>query len=89
MTRHGVSLTRHDVSPEEVRIAGQFNGWVPDAGVVLEVRDDGSWTKFLPLEAGRYEYKLVVGGRWIADPLNPRQAPNNVGSVNSVLEVEG
>jgi hypothetical protein len=87
-TRHGIYLTRNDSDPASVQIAGDFNGWVPDAGVVLEVRDDGGWTKFLPLEPGRYEYKLVVDGHWLADPLNPRQAPNDVGSVNSVLEIE-
>ena len=87
-TCHGIYLTRNDADPETVRIAGNFNDWVPDAGVVLEVHDDGGWTKFLPLDPGQYEYKLVVDGHWLADPLNPRQTPNDVGSVNSVLEIE-
>jgi hypothetical protein len=87
-TRHGIFLTRNDSDPASVQIAGDFNGWVPDAGVALEVHDDGGWTKFLPLDPGRYEYKLIVDGRWLADPLNPHQTPNDVGSVNSVLEIE-
>ena len=84
----GVYLSRHDVAPEDVLLAGDFNAWVPDGGVLLERHEDGSWTKFLPLKPGRYEYKLVVGGRWIADPLNPKQVVNAVGTRNSVLEVE-
>jgi chromosome partitioning protein len=88
VTRHGVYLTRNDVPPERVRLAGDFNDWVPDGGVVLEVHDDGCWTKFLPLEPGRYEYKLIVDGRWQPDPLNPVQAPNRLGSTNSVLEID-
>ncbi len=87
ITRDGIYLTRHDVPPESVLLAGSFNEWVPDSGVVLERHEDGSWTKFLPLKPGRYEYKLVVGGRWIADPLNPKQVPSAIGAVNSVLEV--
>jgi chromosome partitioning protein len=87
VSHEGIYLSRHDVAPEDVLLAGDFNAWVPDGGVLLEKRDDGSWTKFLPLKPGRYEYKLVIGGRWIADPLNPRQVVNAVGSKNSVLEV--
>ncbi len=83
----GIYLSRSDVAPEDVLVAGDFNAWVPDAGVLLEKREDGSWTKFLPLKPGRYEYKLVVGGRWIVDPLNPKQVVNAVGTRDSVLDV--
>lgn len=85
-TREGIYLTRNDVNPETVCLAGDFNGWVPDSGVILEVHDDGRWTKFIPLAPGRYEYKLVIDGRWMPDPLNPKQVANGIGSVNSVLE---
>jgi len=87
VSQEGLYLSRSDVSPEDVLVAGDFNGWVPDAGVLLETHEDGSWTKFLPLQPGRYEYKLVVGGRWIVDPLNPNQVVNSVGTRNSVLDV--
>ena len=87
-TRHGVYLTRNDVPPERVRLAGDFNGWVPDGGVVLEVHDNGGWTKFVPLEPGHYRYKLVIDGRWQTDPLNPRNEPNSMGSMNSVMEID-
>lgn len=88
VTRHGIYLTRNDVPPEHVRLAGDFNDWVPDGGVVLEVHDDRSWTKFIPLDPGRYRYKLVVDGRWQTDPLNPWCEPNDLGSTNSVMEIE-
>lgn len=87
VTPDGLYLTRHDLEPERVRLAGDFNGWIPDSGVRLDLRPDGSWTKFVPLPPGRYEYKLVVDGRWVADPLNPDRVPNDAGSLNSVLEV--
>ena len=85
--RDGLYLTRHDVEPHRVCLAGDFNGWVPDSGTLLEVHEDGAWTKFFPLRPGRYEYKLIVDGKWLADPLNPNRVPNDTGSMNSVLEV--
>jgi chromosome partitioning protein len=85
--RDGIYLTRHDIEPQRVCLAGDFNGWVPDSGNLLEVHEDGSWTKFFPLRPGRYEYKLVVDGRWLTDPLNPNRVPNPTGSMNSVLEI--
>jgi chromosome partitioning protein len=87
VTPEGVFLSRHDVPPEAVQLAGSFNGWIPDSGVVLERHEDGGWTKFVPLRPGRYEYKLVVNGKWMADPLNPKQAPSAIGSANSVLDI--
>jgi chromosome partitioning protein len=83
----GLYLTRHDVGPERVLLAGDFNAWVPDSGVELAMHRDGSWTKFVRLPPGRYEYKLVVDGRWVADPLNPERVANDAGSANSVLEI--
>jgi len=86
-TREGVYLTRNDVEPDRVCLAGDFNDWVPDSGVMLEMHEDGRWTKFVPLRPGRYEYKLVIDGRWLPDPLNPKQVANGIGTVNSVLEI--
>jgi cellulose biosynthesis protein BcsQ len=83
----GVYLTRHDIEPHRVCLAGDFNGWVPDSGNLLELHEDGAWTKFFPLRPGRYEYKLIVDGKWLADPLNPNRVPNDTGSMNSVLEI--
>jgi chromosome partitioning protein len=87
VTRDGIYLTRRDIEPDRVRLAGDFNDWVPDSGVILELHEGGRWTKFIPLQPGRYEYKLVIDGRWLPDPLNPKQASNGIGSVNSILEI--
>jgi len=88
VTTEGVYISRKDVAPDAVCLAGDFNSWVPDSGVLLESHEDGSWTKFIPLKPGRYEYRLVVDGQWMPDPMNPSRVPNGIGSVNSVLEVE-
>ena len=83
----GLYLTRRDVAPERVLVAGEFNDWLPDSGVELERHEDGSWTKSIRLRPGRYEYKLVVDGKWVVDPSNPRQVANAAGSTNSVVEI--
>ncbi len=79
-----------DTQAGDVRIAGDFNGWVPDKGVrsVIEA-EDGSrvWTKILHLPPGTYQYRYIVDGEWREDPTNANTAPSATGRVNSVLVV--
>ncbi len=74
----------------DVRLAGDFNGWVPDKGVESVVQTEGAqriWTKILTLPPGTYEYRYVVDGEWREDPENPLAVPGPVGGRNSVLVV--
>ena len=74
----------------DVRLAGDFNGWVPDKDVQSTVESEGStrvWTKVLSLPPGTYEYRYVVDGEWREDPENPLAVPAPVGGRNSVLVV--
>jgi chromosome partitioning protein len=74
----------------DVRIAGDFNGWVPDKGVrslTEETGEDRVWTKILHLSPGTYQYRYVVDGAWCEDPSNPHQAPGRMGERNSLLVV--
>ena len=47
------------------------------------------WTKVVPLPPGRYHYRYVVDGRWLADPLNINVEPTPWGGYNSVIDLEG
>ena len=74
----------------DVRLAGDFNGWIPDKDVQSTVESEGStrvWTKVLSLPPGTYEYRYVVDGEWREDPENPLAVPGPVGGRNSVLVV--
>jgi DNA-binding response OmpR family regulator len=74
----------------DVRLAGDFNGWVPDKDVQSMVQTEGPqriWTKILRLPPGTYEYRYVVDGEWCEDPDNPLAVPGPVGGRNSVLVV--
>jgi chromosome partitioning protein len=74
----------------DVRIAGDFNGWVPDKGVRSLIESEGQtriWTKIIRLNPGTYQYRYVVDGEWREDPDNPEVASSVVGGRNSVLVV--
>ena len=74
----------------DVRIAGDFNGWVPDRDVLSSTHQEGEtcvWRKVLRLAPGTYEYRYVVDGEWCEDPANPQRLPSSIGPPNSVLVV--
>jgi hypothetical protein len=70
----------------QVSLCGEFNGWSPAAGPMTQ-HDDGHWEAIVALRPGRYEYKFLVDGEWLPDPVVKETVPNGYGSVNSVIEV--
>ncbi len=83
---HSVSIEFHDAQAQIVCIAGSFNDWHPSAMPMLHMSHD-RWVKELALPPGRYEYRLVVDGRWTCDPAAAEQISNSCGEFNSVLNV--
>ena len=79
-----------DAVASDVRIAGDFNGWVPDKGVRSLIESEGQtrvWTKILQLAPGTYQYRYVVDGDWREDPENSEMVQNEMGGRNSILIV--
>jgi len=88
--RREVTVRFRDAEAADVRIAGDFNGWIPDRGVQSRIETEGSdrvWTKVLLLPPGTYEYRYVVDGEWCTDPDNLDRTPGAMGQPNSVLHV--
>jgi hypothetical protein len=54
---------------ENVILTGSFNAW--NRGELFMEKIDDTWQIPYVLGAGNYEYKFIVDGRWITDPLNP------------------
>lgn len=81
-----VSFTLVRPRARQVSLCGEFNGWSPEAGPMTG-HDDGHWEAIVALRPGRYEYKFLVDGEWLADPVVRETVPNGHGSVNSVIEV--
>ena len=69
-----------------VSLCGDFNGWSPTA-TPMKRHGDGHWGTAIALAPGRYQYKFIVDGEWIADPAAQKNVPNEHGSLNSVIEV--
>lgn len=69
----------------QVVLAGTFNGW--DLKRTPMRKDGDRWKTTLWLPPGRYEYKFVVDGQWMADPNEPDSTPNEFGGTNSVIVV--
>ncbi|MEO8073967.1 MAG: alpha/beta hydrolase-fold protein, partial [Acidobacteriota bacterium] len=76
----------------KVEIAGDFTQWKPKHWR-NEIRAEGvpsnsiigTAYEFAP--TARVEYKLIVDGKWITDPLNPNKIDNGVGGENSIFKM--
>ncbi len=70
----------------KVLIAGDFNGWSPNA---FSMKKEGEeWTISLHLPPGKHLYKFIVDDKWILDPGNDLWEENEFGTGNSVLWME-
>jgi chromosome partitioning protein len=72
---------------QNVQLAGDFNGWKPEAAPMTKVNENGMWQLKMQLGKGRYKYRLVVDGQWQQDPYNTNTEMNPYGECNSVIEV--
>jgi cyclomaltodextrinase len=77
---------RPERAEAKVFLAGEFNGWNPVA-TPMERMGDGFVRATVALADGRYSYKFVVDGKWIADPKNVTQESDGHDGFNSVLVV--
>ena len=82
------SLRISDGKAHTVAIAGDFNGWNPQANLLEDPEGDGIWTGTLKLEPGRYEYMFVLDGeKWFPDPNALRYVKDGFGNKNAILEI--
>ncbi|MBU2541666.1 MAG: isoamylase early set domain-containing protein [Candidatus Omnitrophica bacterium] len=70
----------------KVSLAGDFNKW-DEKKILLKKSKDNIWKKEVVLKPGRYEYKFVVDGNWMADPNNSNKSLSAIGTENSVIEI--
>lgn len=71
-----------------VSVAGCFNEWKPNDKVLKDKEGCGSFQCTVMLAPGVYQYKFCVNDTWCIDPANPNFMPNDMGTLNSVLELE-
>jgi 1,4-alpha-glucan branching enzyme len=73
-------------SARKVIVVGDFNNWNAEANP-LEKDDDGFWRMTVRLPPGKYEYKLLVDGRWWEDTPDGKSVQNLFGTFNRLLFV--
>ena len=86
--RRGVEFFTSGTADERVMLAGSFNDWDPEQNVMKYLPARGGHAVTLKLPPGEYEYKFVRGEEWIKDDDNPTIAPNDFGTLNSVVKVD-
>jgi len=75
-----------ELAGKEIKIAGEFNDWIPDRGIET-LDEDGILKKVLHVEPGEYQYRIVIDGKWQDDPFNPSSVKNKFGGNNSLLNI--
>jgi len=82
-----ITLTVKAPEAKEVYLAGEFNNWKLDENSRME-QNNGSWSKRINLNSGKYRYRFVIDGSWSEDPNNPLKQVNPYGTMDSLLEVK-
>jgi hypothetical protein len=83
---YAAPFTYIDRNAKSVAVVGSFNDWDATKGSLTQ-SSDSVWSGNIMLAPGRYEYQLVVDGKWIADPSAQQRSNSEFGTANSVLMV--
>jgi hypothetical protein len=83
-----VNFVLFEPKAKQVSLCGDFTRWASDA-IPMKRRGDGHWETTVALAPGKHEYKFIVDGQWLPDPLAREQVWNRHGSLNSVVEARG
>jgi len=86
-TPGGILFTQPATCGREVFIAGDFNGWSPRMTPLTRREDSGVFQTLVEVPPGKYQYRLVIDGKWQADRYNALTQVNRYGEPNSVLVV--
>ncbi|WP_299120556.1 glycogen-binding domain-containing protein [uncultured Tenacibaculum sp.] len=70
---------------KKVIVTGSFNKW--NEQLFEMEKTDSGWELTLQLNPDKYEYRFIVDGAWIEDPINPMKISNEFGEYNSVIDI--
>ena len=87
-TSRGVLFVQPRDAGRTIAVAGDFNHWSPIAHRLEFNEHAGVHQAIIELPAGCHRYRLVIDGRWVADPYNARQEYNSYGEPISVVEIK-
>lgn len=82
-----VRFVLHTQGAQQVSLAGDFNGWDPQATPLAPQGQGDVFAITLPLrKGGTYQYMFFVDGQWVADP-TAELRPDGFGQQNSLLRL--
>ena len=84
MVKHKFMLK--SASSSSVFIMGSFNDWSRSSLKMAEV-NNGLFEIEIQLEPQKYEYKFIINGDEVLDPLNDNVVSNNIGGYNSLIDL--
>lgn len=71
---------------KDVYLVGEFNKWQLNDSARM-AQNNGTWSRKINLNSGKYRYRFVIDGNWIEDSSNPLKEVNPYGSVDSLVEI--
>ena len=83
-----VTFTVHAEAGQDVRLAGSFTDWETKAKKMTFKKTNGVYSATVKLAPGEYQYKFIIGDKWIADDQNTEFVPNDKGTFNSKIVVK-
>ncbi len=86
-TSKGVLFVQPAGPQSRLFIAGDHNAWSPTATPMRYNPQLGVHEACVPIPPGRFRYRVVIDGRWIADPHNPLVERNPFGDDDSIILV--
>ena len=88
-TPRGVQFAQPGEGGHRIFVAGDFNHWSPTATPLPYDAELGSYHALVEIPPGRYQYRLIIDGKWWADPYNKQKRLNAYDEPNSLLVVPG
>lgn len=85
--RKRVKFEIHAKPGSVVAVAGTFSKWKANDYKMEDKAGEGVFTRFVLLPKGRHEYKFIINGEWSVDPNCGEWAPNEHGTLNSIISV--
>lgn len=87
-TKIPIVLKLKDNGYDKVKIKGEMNSWNPNTTPVTK-DTDGDWASVFDMNPGLYQYKYVIDGKEVCDPMNQDSVSNGIGGYNSLMKIEG
>lgn len=85
--KHRLTFKIQAEPSSQVFVCGDFNEWNESSHPLLDRVGNGGFERTVYLPSGRIAYKFIVDGEWTIDCECPHWEPNDIGCLNSVVEV--